>query len=315
MSWWLIILAVGAALLIILTVLGWFLRDELRGGWDAVWLVWCWIYAMRWRVRFRLQGIVGQTAAGVLLTGSFFIFLELAISALHYVSGREHESDGFLAQFLPSVELPDWGDAVLVLLAVLVLKHHWHEWKLRKREAAVPAGLTKLIVDTRSFLRLVHPAEDQRAEFFEKTMRVITEVLTVGREKRRFNISMMTVDVNKKELVITHAYPAHNQTYVGQQLALERSAAGTAYGRGVPIYVPSTRHLAGINMKTYRSVGLVFAEGPTVDSGPSLMCIPVLTEQGNIVAILNVSCDAQNAFSPIDFDISGVAAALFASFY
>jgi hypothetical protein len=273
---------------------------------------------MRWRVRFRLQGIVGQTAAGVLLTGSFFIFLELALGIIHYVSGREHESGGvddILGQFLPSFELPFWAEAVLVLLAALIVRHHWYEWKLRKREAAVPRGLTKLIDGTRSFLRLEHLTDDQKSEFFEKTMQVITEVLTIGREKRHFNVSMMTINVNQNELVITHAYPEHNRGYVGERLVLDKSAAGSAYGRGVPIYVPSTRHLACIDMKTYQSVGLVFAEGPKMDSGPSLMCIPVLKQPGNIIAILNVSCDARNAFSPIDFDISGVATALLANFH
>src|SRR5215471_9176162 len=161
MSTWQIVFAVGGVLVIaVLAALGWFLREELGavlktfGGigsriGDAVrdisalfWLIWCYVYAMRWRVRFWFQSKVGRTTSGILFFGSFFIVLELVVGVLHALGKRNHADaggpDDFLAQFsfvgqlLSWLELPWWVEPVLVVLAVFVLVHHYREWRLRE---------------------------------------------------------------------------------------------------------------------------------------------------------------------------------------
>jgi hypothetical protein len=91
-------------------------------------------------------------------------------------------------------------------------------------------------------------------------------------------------------------------------LSISRSAAGSCATARVSIYVPSTQHLGGINMSTYRSVGLIYQK-TKIDPGLSLMCVPVF-DSGAIAAVLNIASSRRNAFGPIDFAIVGLAAAL-----
>jgi hypothetical protein len=322
MPWWLITVIAGFGVVGLLALLVLFFREELKGLLELLtgfrqlmWLGWCWIYIMRWRARFYFRSGAGQTALSLLLTGSLFVFLELVLAAFHLISGTTHGSptDEILHRILsytPEVEMPLWAELLAVVIAAWVLWHHWEEWKLRNRESAVPTGLARLIVDAKPFLQMKEPKDADIEQYFERSMKTTAEVLAVGRKRNvSFTFSMMLIDEGAEELAIALTYPA-GKNYAGQRLSKAKSAAGRAWQLNAPIYVPSTKHLGGINMKTYRAVGLVYDnKADTPDVGPSLICIPV-TVGPSTVAILNVSCNVLNAFSPSDVQIANVAATL-----
>jgi hypothetical protein len=131
---WMILCGVALIILALASGLGWYLRDELKGLRDLAWLAWCWIYVIRWRLRSGLQTVFGQTAAGFLLAGSFYIFLELVLVTFHLLLGHEPQTAGegdiarATVRLLPAIPaLPTWADVILVVVAGLVFGHHWQE--------------------------------------------------------------------------------------------------------------------------------------------------------------------------------------------
>ena len=218
-----------------------------------MWLIWCWIQAIYWRIRFGLQSFFGQTAAGVLLAGSFVVFLELLLATVRFLRAEEHAGDsgsmGVVAEtlaLLPTVPAPPlWVDAILLVLAGLVFLYHYHEWKLRRREAAAPSGLARLIEKCKPLLHLGTPLSDaDKQNLFETTMQEITSLLRIGRERKRFrrkeqviSISITAVDhADKTKLAVIAVFPTVT-TLIDKKAKLSRnqSAAGASYEKQVPI--------------------------------------------------------------------------------
>ena len=177
---WLILILCALALAFLIGAIGWYLRNELRGIGGLLWLSWCWLYVIRWRLRFGLRTLVGRTAAGILLAGSFYIFAEFAMVVVHLLASDEshappgtdqREPIGKTLALLPAIApLPLWMELTLLVLAALVFKHHWNEWRLQRREAVVPANLTKLLRDTRAVRTLATPDEATKDDFFRQVM-------------------------------------------------------------------------------------------------------------------------------------------------
>jgi hypothetical protein len=183
-------------------------------------------------------------------------------------------------------------------------------WKLRKREVALPDKLAGLLNNSKPFLKLAELTDTEKVHFFEETMTVIVGLLSLGRGKQVIYISMMAIDADQNKLAVMHAYPPEQLPEIeGEQLRVDESAAGCSYKLKVPIYIPSTRHLGGINALTYRSVGLIYNPDSSLDPGPSLMCIPVYKDS-NVTGVMNISCNRRNAFTPLDFQIGRFAAVL-----
>ena len=75
------------AIVVLATLAGiacWYVRDELLGIGSLIGLAWCWFSAIRWRLRFGLRSMFAQTAAGFLLAGSFYVFLELGLTSFTF---------------------------------------------------------------------------------------------------------------------------------------------------------------------------------------------------------------------------------------
>lgn len=307
----------------------WYLRNDLRGVWAVLrnigyglWQLWCWFYCIRWRVRHGLQGFWGQTAAGVLLSGSFYIFVELAGAlareVFHQSGGSEgpeaSEGLGRMLVFLPALKAPPlWAEILLVALAAAVLRHHFHEWKLRKREAVVPGELTELIPICRPFLVAGSAlSEEKRGEFFAKAMEGMVRILKNGRKKHVISVSLTTFSEDRGTLVVAYVFPDKSPAVDADTvLAPNEGAAGKVFEIKEAIYVPSTRHLAGINMKTYQTAGLLFAKREGIDPGPSLICVPIKRDS-TVSAVINVSSNKRNAFGPLDVAVVRLVAVLLA---
>ncbi|HEV7306476.1 hypothetical protein [Ensifer sp.] len=299
--------------------------EEFEGIRTLCWLVWCWIYVIRFRIRFWLQSVFGQTASGVLFVASAYILFEVLLAFLRLVTHQSAEHapgeatetpQGLWGRVISSLPvlpiLPFWVDVVIVVLALLVVRHHWKEWRIRGREATMPAEMAALLASSRAYLR---SGRVDKKTFFDLVMETTTKILGVGRKNKTFCFSMMEVDEASGSMSVVCAYPpAFYEDVKDARLSVERSAAGASYKKQAPIYIPSTKHLAGINMSTYRCVGLIFDYSVDLDKHPSLMCIPVISE-GKTRAIINVSCGGKRAFVPIDFYIVMFSAALLSYSY
>lgn len=128
--------------------------------------------------------------------------------------------------------------------------------------------------------------------------------------KRSIAISFVTK--NNTTLIVSEKCPA-NADFGKVNLDADQSAAGSAYKSGKAVYVPSTRHrlLIDIGNKNYETKGFQFQIGDGIVPFKSLLCVPVLANPDKkAVGVLNFTCNKRSAFSPLDFDIGRLAAAL-----
>lgn len=304
-------------------------RNELEGMFDLfkdmanlLWLFWCWICTIRWRLYFDIKNAVARTAAGVLLVGSFYIFLELTIVIINLLTTSasaspcpsiDNKKIEHVQNLLPHIyELPIQGDLILVALAAIVFFHHWHHWKLGEREATMPLVLANVIGRWRTSFANGPLTEDKKRELFEAATNDLLQILRVGRKSNiSFTVSLAKVGANGKLFTITRYFPGPALPGIIGTTLDEKSAAGRCFRERVPIYVPSTRHRGGINTKTFRITGIDYYPIDGVDIGPSLMCLPIVNS-GQITGILNVSAGRTNAFEPLDFKVAGLIAILLA---
>lgn len=284
-----------------LMLLRFFAKEEITNIASLFWLIWCWGYVIRWRLKFAFQNNIGQTAAWFIFLGSFYIFLEFLIISIRYLAGsNEGKPDAALIS-LP--HLPVQIEVILLFFATIVLIHHWREWKLRKKEASTPPVVNEIIFEWRKYAKNGEIDDNGRLELFNKSMKLASELLVEGQKKQEIAVTVMRMNEAGDQLVTARAYPP-NTPNIDRNLVLpiNESAAGVAYKSKAPIYIPSTRHRAGINMKTFRSAGLAYFPIDGKDPGPSLMCVPLL-DGDKVIAILNIYSNRRNAFEPLDFSI------------
>ncbi|MNP00494.1 hypothetical protein D3C76_922860 [compost metagenome] len=284
-----------------LMLLRFFAKEEITNIASLFWLIWCWGYVIRWRLKFAFQNNIGQTAAWFIFLGSFYIFLEFLIISIRYLAGsNEGEPDAALIS-LP--HLPVQIEVILLFFATIVLIHHWREWKLRKKEASTPPVVNEIIGEWRKHSKREAVDDNSKLELFNKSMKLASGLLVEGRKKQEVTITIMRAGEVHDQLLTSRAYPPNTPNiYRDLVLSIKDSAAGAAYKSKSPIYIPSTRHRAGINMRTFRSAGLAYLPIEGKDLGPSLMCVPLLDDD-KVIAILNVSSNRRNAFEPLDFSI------------
>jgi GAF domain-containing protein len=155
-------------------------------------------------------------------------------------------------------------------------------------------------------------AEKARETFLEEMMTRIKAVLEVA-SKRRIALSLMRLDGD--DLVIKFVCPKYDKDLDSNlKLRLGQGGAGVAYRDGIPVYIPSTHHLVGINLKTSAPTGETYKAATEKkedkkEAYRSLLCVPVFGGNG-IVGVLNVSSSKRASFYPLDFKIAKLAAAL-----
>jgi hypothetical protein len=338
---------IGVVVLVVLMLVGWCVRDELQGVWNdsgrklsevltgiaaLMLMVWCWSYAIRWRLRFVFRNAIAQTLWGILIVGSFYIVLEMLIDLVREVSQTSIPDDGHklavsqeailtwldkLRAHIPKLPaMPMWVHVLLVLLALVVLYHHLQGWKLSRREAQVPINLKRLIVKCRPLLGKTTLTPEESEKLFEAVMKDTVALLQTEQKEKRFRMSLLTMNSEGDQIHVIHRYPrdgsSQGQVGTGKGLSL-KSAAGRCFDLRAAVYVPSTRHLGGINLSDYRTIGLVYERrgARVTQCSNALMCIPVF--RGALVAaVLSISSHRHNAFGPLDFSIADLAATLLA---
>jgi hypothetical protein len=131
--------------------------------WSLVWIVWCHIFAARWKIRFYSRYAFVRFTLGALLVGSFYVIAELTLALAHRVVAAIPEIGAtihelavahpkfanvtqaiiraypkLITSILHIHELPLWIDILLVILAVMVSVHHFREFKISLRQKETP---------------------------------------------------------------------------------------------------------------------------------------------------------------------------------
>lgn len=296
----------GLVIFLLVSVGIWFartFRDELRDIARLSWLIWCWLYAIRWRIRFGLRTALGKTAAGIVLAGSGYVVLETLVAVARHSSHYPS-----IAEQLNIPELPLWSEAVLVILAILLLRNHFKEWRASSREARIAPGIEKALDVALPELRKATLTEAELETLCTSVLREVVEILQVGRGREEIVATIVVRKADNSAMLQTRfVYPVGTpRVDKAVELEIANSASGKCMAIQTSIYVPSTRHLGGINMKTYRSAGLVYAAIPT-EPGRCLICVPIFSNTV-VTAVLNVTSTKTNAFQPEDAGIAGLGA-------
>src|SRR5687768_16589205 len=91
-AWIWSLIAFAAVLAIVLRWAWKNFEDEIRSLSRLGWLAWCWLYTIRWRLRFLLRSRFFQGAGALLFSGSLYIFLHLGIAFVLLMRGHQTET-------------------------------------------------------------------------------------------------------------------------------------------------------------------------------------------------------------------------------
>jgi hypothetical protein len=166
------------------------------------------------------------------------------------------------------------------------------------------------------------PTTAEKQVFLEVLTQKFKEVLDY-KNRRDVAISLMeeeeitAADGNKKTGVLVVTFlPDKSPLDKTIRLAIGEGGAGVAYQKKVPIYIPSVKHLIGINVSTRKSEGITFKKSGKAKKFRSILCAPVLEGTTmDVIAVLTFSSQKRSAFYPEDFDLASLAAVFVSLFY
>lgn len=253
------------------------------------------LYIGFWRSQFLWRARLSRSAILLLLLASVSVLAEIIVT--------------FFPRRWELPKLPFIADCALLALALVMVWHRWHEWKLTKREAMVPMGIETLI---REYGRSAG-SDIQRETFLDQLAATIKGALEVERTKCAIEISFMEKDKETGLLYIVFTHPKDGDIDKDLTFREGEGGAGVAYQKEVAVYMPSTRHLYAVSLATeeYKLVGLTFKPGQKESPFRSLLCVPVIRD-GRKIGVLNFSSKERSTFFPLDFGIARVAAAFLA---
>jgi hypothetical protein len=235
----LIWVTVGVFGLVMLMLVAWFVRDELQGVWNdsghklsevlagiaaLMLMLWCWSYAIRWRLRFVFRNAIGQTIWGILISGSFYILLEMTIDLVREAYQTSIPDDGhgtavsqqailawldrLRAQIPKLPAMPIWVHILLFMLAMVVLYHHLQGWKLSRREAQVPVNLKRLIEKWRPLLGKASLTPEESGKLLDAVMKATMALLQTEQKEKRFRMSLLIMNPEGNQIHVIHRYPS-----------------------------------------------------------------------------------------------------------
>jgi hypothetical protein len=284
---------------------------ELSQCFVALWTAWCFLVTIWWKIKFVLRSFFAQSALFVLLIASSYVVLELAVASLRHVGAipSEGRAGRLLTLLSEAPSLPMPIDAILLLIAALIVRHHWKEWKISRRQSAVPRVVEELLLEFDQFRKQAPITVDMRLEFIGRTFERFKMLLDT-RSKRNVAMSLMDAASGQAgHLGVALFKPDDAEFDRALQLPVGAGGAGKAYKDGVPIYIPSVRHLVGINCDTLESLGITYRPGSNAESFSSLLSVPVLVGNSSVAVVVFAS-KQRSAFDPEDFEIASLAAAL-----
>lgn len=301
----------------LLAAAAWFGKDELGEAGEALWTAWCYVFLLGWRIRLKLRNVFAQSALVVLLVTSCYLSIEFALTLVQkFGSTLPNNVVGRSSVPFPEVsEIPLPYEIASLILALLTSVHHWKEWKISRRQSAVPRAVEGLLLQSDQFLRDGAKKDTaKKSAHFEQFMEKIKALMDT-KSDRDVAISIMEREAKEDApLAVTFIHPATAPIDKEFKVLVGKGVAGKAYEKRAPVYVPSARHFVGINGETLRSEGLTYVPSEDKKTFRSLLSVPVIVGT-DVFAVLTFSSRKRSAFDPEDFEIARLAAAFVAMFY
>jgi hypothetical protein len=322
--WW-PVLMVLVVVVIFAIVVAWIGRSELKKilrrlskiG-EILWSIWCFLFIIRWKFQFATRNFFIGTTLGALAFASFYLVIEMGITVVHGLGVTWQRPGGCYGAIFDLPALPLWFEAVLLFFAVLLFKHHLHEANLSRKQWELSPALERLLVKLDEFLKTEqNPSKLKKKAFLRVAMTAIKDVLEGKDKKRGLAISLLEIpEEGGQKLVITFVHPEEDSGVDDTlELNVGEGGGGKAYKDKAPIYIPSVRHLIGINVATKESDDdVTFKKANKEEPFRSILCVPVMVK-GEPIAVLTFSSLKRSAFQPEDFGIASLAATFVAMFY
>jgi hypothetical protein len=282
--------------------------DQCKKVLQAIWFLWCPVRTIVWKLRVRVREEILQTAIGTLTLASVWVLIESAMG-----SGRRLVHVG-LAALLPQVvpgnaappssELPGiplWAELALTGLALLLLRYHWREFRRLRERWTLPRSSKALISDLQNVRTA--PKPEERKELFEKFLGKLLDVLETGNSGK---LAVSLMEKSGEEWVVFCRYPPNSNIDANIKLGLNEGGAGAAATGKVPVYIPSTRHLCMIDMKTWDMLGATYKRFDKKEPFRSMICIPKFSG-ADVTGVLNFASGRHSAFSTHDIDVGELA--------
>ena len=273
------------------------IRNQFAELFKVFWFLWCLFRTLLWKLRFRLRHGVLETTTVVVLSASIFLLIEFALGPL-----RRLLEGGSLGPVPQLHGLPIEGELAVLALAALLVRHHFREWRQLRQRWSLPAAV-KALLEKLEPVRAA-PAPEKRNEFLKSLM---DEVSTVLKSGKCGEIAATVMDKQSERWTVTYKFPPDTKLDDKVTLGVEEGGAGAAAKKGVVIYIPSTPHLVGIDMKDYETLGVTYTQVNKDDPFKSLICVPVYND-GKVTSVLNIASQKSRAFSLHDIGIGELAA-------
>jgi len=300
--------AAGVALILLLAVFGLIVRgvapDEVAKIYAQLWGVWCWTYVIRWKLKMASLHKVVSTFLGVLFAASFYVVIEVGLTCINILLSEPWH--------LPNLHAPRWLEILLLLLSLIMVRHHWREWKHRRLNADMPQILERVlrILDKDRSKGGGSWTSKTRETYLDETLMKEMKLVLERDSKRVVAFSIMEPNT-EGELAIIYSYPKNSPFQGNFRLKSDEGAAGAAYTRRNSIYVPSTMHLMAIDIEKNETIGQIYKPDPADSPFHCVLCVPIISNTG-AVTVLNISCTEVSSFDLFEFSIGRLMAVIIA---
>jgi hypothetical protein len=323
---------------------------------QAVWRLWGLMFALRWRFQFAIRNIFARTTLGVLAVSAFYLFAELMLAL---PEGLKHELPEMYGQVnswsssrFPSAhawlstlkvphikEVPFKAELILLVLAVLMFRHHLREFAASMRREAVPPALEEVFLEFDKFRDIASPDSVAKNNFLEILMKKLKDVLDEKDKALVYRIPGVKRITHKRDVAFSlfeeeaavddkgiarktgnlaiSFLPANSPLDQSVRIPIGQGGAGKAFQAKVAIYIPSVRHLIGIDMDSEKSVGLTYFPHKHANyKARSILSVPVLVNsKQDAIAVIAVSSRKRKTFWDADFEIVRLAASIISALY
>jgi len=213
---------------------------------------------------------------------------------------------------IPRLHAPWWVEATIFLISLAMVRHHYQEWKIRRSEADIPELVGEILQSCETSRT---PATGRIPPEAKKVLleAIMTKMVSVlERDKSRQIAFSLMEPLPSGVLGITFFHPPNASFSGSYTLRLDQGAAGTAFSKGNPIYVPSTRHLMGIDVESYETIGQIYEPDPPECRYHSVLCVPVI-QGGKATGVLNISSTKIGSLDLFEFGIGKMMGAMIAA--
>ena len=252
----------------------------------------CYIYILWWTIRFAAGRWATESVIVVMLLASGMVVLEIGSDIF-----RKH------IEFL---HLPLWAEVSILLLASWLVYHRLKEFQHAKEESLL-ANSVALLFEEIAQLHFVSGEKGNYLALQNFVHKVLIAFLSVYGSRRHPQMNVM-LQSSDSRLRIHFVEPAAARYQEGISFKSGEGGAGTAFSRGVTVYIPAIRFRHGISIVEGKYELLHFAyEHSTIEKFSSVICAPIQC-RGLIFGVLNVDSRRQNAFDMTDIYVAEVCA-------